>query len=107
MDCGVDTGYGPGGNGHYYGVHDHVWLQAVPTRHGQLCLHCLKKRLGRPLTDDDFDLTPRELYLNLFHPPDALTGEELDELWRIQVEEGIKAADAAEAAIRKTRGKSP
>jgi len=68
-----------------YSVHDHVWLKAWPdyqedkarvvTRYGEyivdayegtkrhpmnclcLCFDCLEKRLGRPLTIDDFDGT--------------------------------------------------
>ena len=40
---------------------DAVWLQAVPSGRGQLCLSCLQKRLGRRLRredcadSDDFD----------------------------------------------------
>ena len=68
-----------GGN-HDYMVKKEVWLQAWPTYHEEhkallaeirqarkegrtngrghllLCFNCLKKRLGRPLTVDDFDL---------------------------------------------------
>lgn len=49
LDCSMDTGYG-----HYYMVHDDVWLKANPARSGMLCLCCLVTRLGRPLYRDDF-----------------------------------------------------
>ena len=31
-----------------------LWLKAVPSGRGCLCLACLAKRLGRPLTVEDF-----------------------------------------------------
>jgi hypothetical protein len=33
---------------------DDVWLAAVPTETGMLCIGCLEKRLGRKLRRDDF-----------------------------------------------------
>jgi hypothetical protein len=33
---------------------DEVWLAAVPTERGMLCIGCLEKRLGRKLRRDDF-----------------------------------------------------
>jgi hypothetical protein len=67
MDCGVDTSFVTG-IGHYYTVHSHVWLQAVPEGRGHLCLHCLEKRLGRPLADDDFVATPFDILGNFSRP---------------------------------------
>jgi hypothetical protein len=69
MDCGVDTSFATG-NGHYYTVRDPVWLQAVPSHHGALCLHCLEKRLGRPLADDDFVATPYDIFCSMFGAQD-------------------------------------
>jgi hypothetical protein len=68
MDCGVDTSFAMG-NGHYYRVHNHVWQRAVPEGRGRLCLHCLEKPLGRPLDDADFELTPFDIFQNLFRSP--------------------------------------
>jgi hypothetical protein len=35
-----------------------LWLQAVPSGRGCLCLACLEKRLGRPLVAEDFGELP-------------------------------------------------
>lgn len=35
-----------------------LWLQAVPSGRGRLCLACLSRRLGRPLTFNDFGDLP-------------------------------------------------
>jgi hypothetical protein len=51
LDCGIDTLVAPG---HYYNLHDEVWLEAHPAGHGKLCLDCVEDRLGRALTPDDF-----------------------------------------------------
>jgi hypothetical protein len=49
----------------FYMLKRDLWLQAVPSGRGCLCLDCRSKRLKRPVTDDDFaDL-----------PFNALTGE--------------------------------
>lgn len=58
LDCGLDTSKV---FGQYYMIHDDLWLKAVPDVDGQLCLDCLSKRLGRPLKDEDFAITPVEM----------------------------------------------
>jgi hypothetical protein len=53
-DCRVDTLDMPGAYSEYYMVHDHVWAQAGMTPLGGfLCLACLSRRLGRPLSGRD------------------------------------------------------
>jgi hypothetical protein len=42
----------------YYMLKRNLWLQAVPTGRGCLCLECLAKRLGRPLIAEDFGEPP-------------------------------------------------
>jgi len=41
-----------------YMVSRELWLQAVPTGRGCLCLACLARRLGRPLVAEDFGDPP-------------------------------------------------
>jgi hypothetical protein len=48
VDCGKDTG-----GGEYYTVEDDLWA-ASGAEDGMLCLACLERRIGRPLTEDDF-----------------------------------------------------
>jgi len=50
MDCGVDTD----AINEDYMVLDELWLEAVPTETGMLCVGCLEKRLGRKLRREDF-----------------------------------------------------
>jgi hypothetical protein len=50
VDCGIDTGKI---HEHYF-VHTSLWLQAMPSIHGMLCVEHLEKRLGRQLTQKDF-----------------------------------------------------
>jgi hypothetical protein len=57
-DCRVDTLDMPGRSEYYlteyYMVHDDVWAQAgMDVASGFLCVRCLQRRLGRPLTGDD------------------------------------------------------
>ena len=42
----------------WYHANNDVWRKANPVRHGHLCLSCLAKRLGRPLTRADFGDEP-------------------------------------------------
>lgn len=42
----------------FYMLKRDLWLKAVPTGRGRLCLACLAKRLGRSLVTDDFDDLP-------------------------------------------------
>jgi hypothetical protein len=42
----------------FYMLKRDLWLQAVPTGRGCLCLACLKRRLGRPLVAEDFGEMP-------------------------------------------------
>ena len=50
LDCGIDTGQA----NEFYFVHTKLWLQAVGSIKGMLCLGCLEKRLGRKLVASDF-----------------------------------------------------
>jgi len=50
LDCGVDTGKI---HEHYF-VHAAIWLAAVGSIHGMLCIAHLELRLGRQLTPLDF-----------------------------------------------------
>lgn len=52
LDCKEDTS--AAGLREYYVVHDDVWLEAQPERHGMLCVGCLETRLARRLTPNDF-----------------------------------------------------
>jgi hypothetical protein len=83
MDCGVDTSFATG-NGHYYLVHDAIWLAAVPEGKlaGGLCLDCLERRLNRRLVRSDFVRTPAEILANMTIPPSH--SEWLDEMWERQ-----------------------
>jgi hypothetical protein len=81
IDCGIDTSFGTG-NGHYYTVHDAVWREAVPDGEGQLCLDCLERRLGRPLTRADFVRTPYEI-AKAMTPPEG-HAEWCDAMWERQ-----------------------
>ena len=42
----------------FYMLKRDLWLTAVPTGRGCLCLACLAKRLGRPLVAEDFGTPP-------------------------------------------------
>ena len=42
----------------FYMLERDLWLQAVPSGRGCLCLACLAKRLGRPLVAEDFGDLP-------------------------------------------------
>ena len=50
LDCEIDTGkiY------EHYFVNLPVWMSAVGSKTGMLCIGCLEKRLGRELTSSDF-----------------------------------------------------
>ena len=61
MDCGIDTLE----SGDWYMLLDEVWLEANPADVGLLCLDCVGKRLGRPLTPADFAPVPINRYLNI------------------------------------------
>jgi hypothetical protein len=53
LDCSKDLS-APGGD--YYGLKDQLWRELVPRtqRHGMLCLSCVRRRLGRELTPENF-----------------------------------------------------
>lgn len=40
--------------GEHYFIHTDLWLSAVGSIYGMLCVDCLEKRLGRQLTHEDF-----------------------------------------------------
>jgi hypothetical protein len=42
----------------FYMLKRDLWLQAVPSGRGCLCLACLARRLGRPLVAEDFGDLP-------------------------------------------------
>jgi hypothetical protein len=44
----------------WYYLRNDVWKIVNPVRHGHLCLSCLAKRLGRPLTRKDFGQQPSD-----------------------------------------------
>lgn len=48
--CGNDTGKLK----EFYFVHTDLWLRAMPTVNGMLCIGCLEDRLGRKLLAADF-----------------------------------------------------
>lgn len=50
LDCKADTGK----MGEFYYIHLPLWLVAVGSIDGMLCIGCLEKRLGRKLTRSDF-----------------------------------------------------
>ena len=53
MDCGKDTFEH---REDWYFLRNRLWRQLVPRdqRHGMICCACIERRLGRPLTSDDF-----------------------------------------------------
>lgn len=54
LDCRVDTGK----IGEHYFVYTDLWLAAVGSKVGMLCIGCLENRIGRQLTGVDFpDIT--------------------------------------------------
>ena len=54
VDCGIDT------KNEYYMVYDKVWVLSGLGFYNNkmLCLNCLEKRIGRPLTKNDFPDMP-------------------------------------------------
>lgn len=50
LDCRVDTGK----IGEHYFVHTDLWLSAVGSKSGMLCIGCLEARISRQLTVGDF-----------------------------------------------------
>ena len=50
LDCKVDTGK----IGEHYFVDTDLWLSAVGSKVGMLCIGCLETRLQRKLTASDF-----------------------------------------------------
>jgi hypothetical protein len=50
LDCDEDTGKM---HEHYF-VHTDLWLKAVGSKIGMLCVECLEKRIGRMLNSSDF-----------------------------------------------------
>ena len=50
VDCKVDTGK----IGEHYFIRTDLWLKAMRTIRGMLCIGCLEKRLGRELRKSDF-----------------------------------------------------
>ena len=50
LDCKVDTGK----IGEHYFVNLDLWMKAVNSKTGMLCIGCLEKRIGRKLTPMDF-----------------------------------------------------
>jgi hypothetical protein len=54
LGCRVDTH----AIGDYYMLRNEVWVEANPNVAGQLCVSCVERRLGRPLTPTDFTAAP-------------------------------------------------
>jgi hypothetical protein len=59
LDCGRDTI----DIGHDYMIHNELWLSIHPKNDGKLCLTCVEKRLGRPLSTKDFSDLPINEYI--------------------------------------------
>lgn len=57
FDCRIDTAPDRG-FWEWYMVHDHVWEEAQALPIACLCIGCLERRLGRPLTPLDFTDAP-------------------------------------------------
>jgi hypothetical protein len=53
LDCGKNTFES---KEDYYFLRNRLWRQLVPReqRHGMICRACIERRLGRPLTSEDF-----------------------------------------------------
>jgi hypothetical protein len=51
MDCGIDTGK----IGEFYMLVDSTWDDACQSKLGMLCIGCIEIRLGRLLTQADFN----------------------------------------------------
>ncbi len=56
MDCGINTLDPKDDFTNHFSVHDHIWLEAVPDEEGDLCIMCIRERLGRDLQLADFML---------------------------------------------------
>lgn len=54
MDCAMCTLC----NDEYYMVQNELWSEAIPEKHGMICIGCIEQRLGRLLTKDDFTDAP-------------------------------------------------
>lgn len=50
LDCHIDTGKA---HEHYF-VRTDLWLRAVGSKSGMLCVACLERRIGRQLDARDF-----------------------------------------------------
>lgn len=50
LDCGQDTGE----MGEFYFVNTDIWMKAVGSKEGMLCIGCLETRINRKLTPFDF-----------------------------------------------------
>jgi len=50
LDCRQDTS----AMREFYFVHTELWLGAVGSKDGMLCIGCLETRIGRELTSSDF-----------------------------------------------------
>lgn len=50
LDCGIDTGHA---KEHYF-IDLTLWLSAVGSKQGMLCIGCLETRIGRELKAGDF-----------------------------------------------------
>jgi hypothetical protein len=92
LDCRTDTCE----SGEYYMVADNVWAASgLAPNGGMLCLVCLERRIGRPLTSEDFAaLWPTasawERHITAragsADPPEQL------EIWQANTKEGLSNA---------------
>ena len=48
IDCKIDT------RDEHYFVNLDLWMKAVGSKHGMVCILCLEKRIGRKLNSKDF-----------------------------------------------------
>jgi hypothetical protein len=71
-DCGVDTGK----LGEFYFVNTSLWLSAMRSLKGMLCVGCLEGRIGRRLSSSDF--TKATINLPRFIPKSARLMERME-----------------------------
>src|ERR1700683_4963934 len=90
LDCSKNTFEG---REDYYCLRNRLWRRLVPRheRHGMICRTCIERRLGRPLTSDDF----RKVAEDESDPQDQPMGREDYEYVENLSAETLEAIDSA------------
>ena len=90
LDCGKNTFEG---REDYYFLRNRLWRQLVPRheRHGMICRTCIERRLGRPLTSEDF----RKATDDESDPEDQPMGKEDYEYVELLSTDTLEAIDSA------------